>query len=242
MTFSNPFRPLNSLSLLPVIGLGLLAVAEVLSIVVGIAQVASPDTTVDLDEEGLMSIWLMLQGMVYLLKFPVYIFTVVTFLIWLHRAHSNLGALRAENLEFTPGWAVGWWFIPFANLVKPYQAVREVWAESDPDIDPNERVFLSASLRTAPTYMGVWWGMWLTSNFAANITSRVYDPDTMSNVAVGGALFIVTGVLSATAAVLALLVVRDITERQSTRYAKVSMLNRISDAPPPPPMSFGGSL
>jgi hypothetical protein len=236
MTFSASFRPLNSVSLLPIIGLGILAAIELVSAIVGLGQVLSPDTAIDMDEEGVMSVWLLIQGVVYLLSFPIYIFTIVTFLIWLHRAHSNLSALDAGNLEFTPGWAVGWWFVPFANLVKPFQVVREVWWESNPDADPNERVFLSASLRTAPTYMGVWWAMWIIQNVVANITSRVYDPDTMENVAIGGVLFMVGGVLTAVAAGLAIMVVRDITQRQASRYDVVAARDRMGDLPPPPPV------
>src|SRR4029077_9871820 len=38
--------------------------------------------------------------------------TSVMFLIWFRRLYSNLAALGAQELRSTPGWAVGWWFIP----------------------------------------------------------------------------------------------------------------------------------
>ena len=212
-----------------------MAASEVLAIITGVGQIVSPESSIDLDEDGRMSIWLMIQGLIYLLKFPVYTLTGVLFLVWLYRAHSNLEALEARNLQFTPGWAVGWWFVPFANLVKPFQVVREVWWDSDPEIG-NEPVFLSESLRSAPTYMGIWWAMWLLSNIASNITSRVYDPETMSNVEVGGFLFIITGILSVIAAVLAIMVVKDITQRQADRFEAVSRRAVSSDNPPPPPV------
>src|SRR4030095_8115621 len=56
----------------------------------------------------------------------------VSLLVWIYAAHANLPALNAGPLEFSPGWAVGWFFIPIANLVKPYQAVVEIWKGSDP--------------------------------------------------------------------------------------------------------------
>jgi len=238
MALLNPFRPLRNLSFYVIVGLALTAVLDLLSIIIGLAQIVSPESSFDMDEEGSVSVWLMLQGLIYLLNLPTFIFAAVMFLVWLHRAHSNLEMLEARNLQFTSGWVVGWWFIPFANLVKPFQVVREVWWESDPQGADDEQLFLSESLRSAPTYMGFWWGMWLLSNITANITSRVYDPDTMTNVAIGGVLFIVTGVLSMIAAILAMMVVRDITERQASRFAIVSLRGRQSDAPPPPP-TFG---
>lgn len=57
----------------------------------------------------------------------------IVWLIWQHRAQKNLEGLGATWLRFTPGWAVGWWFVPFANLVKPFQTMRELWkASGDP--------------------------------------------------------------------------------------------------------------
>jgi hypothetical protein len=54
----------------------------------------------------------------------------VLFCCWLHRAAGNLRALGARRLEFTPGWTVGWFFVPVANLVMPYRTVRELWLAS----------------------------------------------------------------------------------------------------------------
>ena len=57
----------------------------------------------------------------------------VAFCVWIHRAASNLPALGRYGMKFTPGWCVGWFFIPFANLVKPFQAVKELWRASHPN-------------------------------------------------------------------------------------------------------------
>jgi hypothetical protein len=62
----------------------------------------------------------------------VWIGTVVTFSMWTHRAARNLPALGARGLKYTPGWAVGWFFIPLAHLVMPYFVAAEIWRESDP--------------------------------------------------------------------------------------------------------------
>src|SRR5262249_476382 len=62
-----------------------------------------------------------------------YIPTAVFFLIWLHRTYSNLAALGAEHLRMSPGFAVGFWFIPLANYVMPALAVQDAWRHGDPD-------------------------------------------------------------------------------------------------------------
>ena len=44
-----------------------------------------------------------------------------------YRSNANLRSLGVHNLEYTPGWCAGYWFIPIANLFRPYQATREVY-------------------------------------------------------------------------------------------------------------------
>jgi hypothetical protein len=53
--------------------------------------------------------------------------TGLAWLMWQHKAQSDLYARQLPGLKYTPGWAVGWWFIPIANLFMPYLAVRELW-------------------------------------------------------------------------------------------------------------------
>lgn len=233
------YRSAKNLSLLTIAGLAIIGTSDAIAILIGVGQLASPELIMDLDggPEG-TSIWLMLQGLVILLRLPFYLATVVLFLVWLYRAHSNLYALMPTHLEFSSGWTVGWWFIPFANLVKPFQAVREVWWESDPDVPAEGPTFLTASLHSAPTYMVFWWFAWLTSNIASNIAGRVYDPDRLDTVVTSGIAFLIAGILSVIAAVLAIKVVRDITSRQEMRAIAVG--RRVSGAPPPPPV-FSGS-
>jgi Domain of unknown function (DUF4328) len=55
------------------------------------------------------------------------VFAVVFFSIFIHRAASNVRALGRYGMEYTPGWCVGWFFVPFANLYRPYRAVAEVF-------------------------------------------------------------------------------------------------------------------
>src|SRR5437868_6687462 len=64
----------------------------------------------------------LVSGLVTIL---VFIITGVLFLRWIHRANRNARALGAQGMRFTPGWAVGWYFIPIASLWKPYQAMKE---------------------------------------------------------------------------------------------------------------------
>ncbi|MEA2521069.1 MAG: hypothetical protein QOI81_715 [Actinomycetota bacterium] len=51
----------------------------------------------------------------------------VLWLVWQHRGHANVLAGGTQGLKYTPGWAVGWWFVPLANFVMPYLTMRELW-------------------------------------------------------------------------------------------------------------------
>ncbi|MGQ0542804.1 MAG: DUF4328 domain-containing protein [Blastocatellia bacterium] len=161
--------------------------------------------------------------------------TIVVFLIWEHRSFSNLSSLKARNLEFSPGWAVGWWFIPFANLIKPYQAMKELWRESDPDYDENLG-FLSSNLGV-PTFFGFWWALWIISNIAGRIAERASDEPGGGVSSAFPFIFLVASVLSIAAAGLLILVVRDINERQEERFKRLGI--EINDVPPPP--TFGNA-
>ncbi len=57
------------------------------------------------------------------LELGLSILTAMAWFVWLHRAVANARSLGVQT-EATPGWSVGWWFIPFANLIKPYRILR----------------------------------------------------------------------------------------------------------------------
>jgi hypothetical protein len=56
---------------------------------------------------------------------------IVVECVWQFRAAS---AARAMGLpaKRSPGWGVGFWFIPVVNLWMPYQAIRDCLAHDDP--------------------------------------------------------------------------------------------------------------
>ncbi len=77
--------------------------------------------------------WRLLAAISALLTLLAFIATSVPFLMWIHRANRNARALGAQDMRFTPGWSVGWFFVPLLSLWKPYQAMKEIWrASQDP--------------------------------------------------------------------------------------------------------------
>jgi len=79
---------------------------------------------------------------------------------WIYRANANAHAL-SSGMTIRPGWAVGWFFVPFANLVMPYQAMKETWRES------HEAAGLLEEAQSP--IVGWWWGLWIAGNVLARL-------------------------------------------------------------------------
>lgn len=188
------------------------------------------------DGEETISPAALVEGLVALAQFTVYVATIVFFLLWLHRAYKNLRAFGVRT-EQTPGWAVGNWFIPILNLFRPYQNVKELWIKSDPDVD-----FAHGFAQPGPgardtTIIGLWWAAWLIAGFVDRILFRLMmRADTPGEVSALTPLGVASDLLTIISAVLAFLVVKTIDRMQEEKAARLSV--SAWPAPPPPPASF----
>lgn len=92
--------------------------------------------------------------------------------MWIYRVAWNARAFAgASRMDFTPGWSVGWYFVPFANLWKPYQAMKQIWRASA----------AAARMETAsvPWWLPLWWMLWLVGSAAGNVSARMtWNADT----------------------------------------------------------------
>ncbi|MBI9051861.1 MAG: DUF4328 domain-containing protein [Anaerolineaceae bacterium] len=59
--------------------------------------------------------------------------SAILLLVWFFRSHKNLLAFNTMGLKYSPGWAVGAFFVPILNLFRPYQIAQEIWKASDPE-------------------------------------------------------------------------------------------------------------
>ncbi|MGD0190851.1 MAG: DUF4328 domain-containing protein [Rhizomicrobium sp.] len=83
----------------------------------------------------------------------------IIYFVWLYRAGGNVRALGAQGLEASPGWSVGWYFIPFANLFMPPRNMGELWRAS--------RAPSAWREQTGSALIGWWWACWLIANFSS---------------------------------------------------------------------------
>ena len=109
-------------------------------------------------------------GIIYMLVFIVSGFLILR---WIHRANYNARQLGAKKMEFTPGWAIGYYFVPILTLWKPYQAMKEIWQASH---KPSDWSFVKVS-----PLLGLWWFLWITSGVLGQAVFRMsIDADELS--------------------------------------------------------------
>jgi Domain of unknown function (DUF4328) len=178
---------------------GILALWAVVDLV-AIALFAAAGGSLTSDEQDLVDILTALVGVFYLINLVV---NAVAFLMWIHRAYRNLPSIGYQHARYSPRWAVGGWFVPFLNLVRPYQIVREIWQASLPGV--------------AWQLIQLWWGLWLAGNVVGNLAGR-------SNFGHGidQAVDLVANLLFVAGAILGILIVRRVTAAQDARARQVT--------------------
>src|SRR5262245_52014943 len=83
--------------------------------------------------------------------------TVILLFFYLPRANRNARSWGL-SLRFSPGGTVGWFFVPFANLFKPYSVIEELWQAAELPPTPWQKA------RT-PDLLVWWWGAFLMHGF-----------------------------------------------------------------------------
>jgi len=153
-------------------------------------------------------------GALAMLGLVLLVVAAVLFCLFMPRANRNARAFGSP-MSITPGWAAGWFFVPFANLWKPYQAMKEIWQGSDPD--PT----VHPVLVPAPQLLRTWWGFYLLHNIGGQIVFQVSKgANQASELITTAQVEIFTSMISIVAAVLAAMVVRAVARRQDERQRR----------------------
>ena len=93
---------------------------------------------------------------------------VALFLVWIHRAASNVHERGRSGMTVSPFGAVGWFFVPVANLFMPYRAMSGL-------------ARASSARGAEPLWVLLWWVPLVASNLlVAWMTSAWKTADTDS--------------------------------------------------------------
>jgi hypothetical protein len=152
------------------------------------------------------------------IQFAFIIIGIIIFLMWIYRANKNLHAFDNPVLKFSPGWTVGWFFIPFASLWKPYQAVSEISKASDPNINP---ALSNVDDLPTPAIVVLWWAFFLFSNFVSQISFRLLlHKATATELLTSTYAYMVSDVINLTGIIITVFMVKKISESQELRFNK----------------------
>jgi hypothetical protein len=168
--------------------------------------------------------------------------TAIAFLFWFYRAYRNLIRTGIRDVRYGPGWAVGGWFIPFFNLVRPKQVANDIWKGS-----ASAGTIGTARWREIPVsgLVNWWWGVWIFGWVMAGLGSHSVSRarvDLFSYTTASlrdqrtGIWFLEFGLVAlVAAAVLAIVLVRSVSRLQDDNFKAVPAWSPEEPAPFPPP-------
>ena len=136
----------------------------------------------------------------------------IAFLAWLSRAVDNAPAIRAGTPPRSPRGAIGWWFVPFANLLVPFQIVADL----------HDRLGPRGADRARPLLLA-WWLLYIAGSYVSLLALRA-GSDTIEELQSGFDRGIVVDLLLVLSGVLAIAVVGKIQRREDVRAAAVAAL------------------
>jgi Domain of unknown function (DUF4328) len=164
---------------------------------------------------------------------------MVAWLTWQALATENAWAVRAP-IQVTPGWAVLWWFIPFANMGKPAGSISQL-------------------LRSAASVAGirahdnplvvVWWAGFLSGQVLAfigilvligegiSVATASFDVVRPSDIDEGLWITAAGMLLQAASAAPAIAIIRRVDDRQAVHEETVVPGTPSLAAPPRPDMA-----
>lgn len=144
--------------------------------------------------------------------FTILICTIIFFILWFRRAYNNLHVTQKVNLTHSEGWATGAWFVPFLNLIRPYQIMEEIWSktqEATKNLLSNKR----------STIVGWWWAIYLISNTANNIANRLFNDDASFDDLISGTYAqIISNLIEIPSIILTIIMVKKTAEMEAKLY------------------------
>jgi uncharacterized protein DUF4328 len=146
------------------------------------------------------------------IRFVEIVAGIVIFAMWIYRANHNARQLGATGMTFTPGWAVGWYFIPIANLWKPYQAMKEIWKASAAPAHWNDQ--------PRGSILPWWWGFFLFNNVINQVAFRMaMRANTLPEIVASSTLSVVADSVDVVSTSIALMLVGQIHRMQMAHHA-----------------------
>jgi len=164
----NELRPNEKRSKIAMVFIWIVITANLLSLILGIASYGLIQTDYgNIGGFGGSSYHHAVYTLIRLFSFLYLanlIVSIVTFIRWFRRAYYNLNVLTNE-CAYDDSWAAKAWFIPFLNLIRPYEMMKELYDKTDKYLLEkflltDETEYYAEQLK--PDVLKWWWGVSIT--------------------------------------------------------------------------------
>ena len=143
----------------------------------------------------------------------IYLLAVIPFAIWFYRVAANAWTINPRGMRWSAGMCVGWYFVPIANLFRPYQATRDV-----------DTISSSHGHFSAKRFMSWWWSLWLITAWVGQAFQAAWHSLESSEEFLNANIYYQGFILLETVlTILALLLVRRITTAQRMHHDSLDL-------------------
>lgn len=147
----------------------------------------------------------------------------ISVIVWTRRIVTAVSSARPGAMRYTPGQAVGMWFVPVLNLIRPAQIIANAWSASGDEPDP----------APAPALIPLWWASWLLGGTVLVVVTLVIGVNP-SQVVLRQRTFAIGSTIAAVASCLTVAVVAALTARVRALAARPGVAALDVAAMPPP--------
>lgn len=122
----------------------------------------------ELDQDQLRTVGMSMLVMAYsaFAQFGAFVLIAILFLRFLYKAVQQAKGFAVPFTYVSPGWAVGYWFIPLMNLYRPFEAVKALVKACAQEAGTPDKPAAGEQLLSA------WWGLFLLSNIVGWMVAR----------------------------------------------------------------------
>ncbi len=201
-----PLRPVRGVAVFAVVALVCDSLTGIVAAVIDLWYASLVDRMIaDVDSvpEAEINKGDLVYGLSGILEMVVYVVAIVAFLVWLFRVRANAEILSPGGHRRGQPWLIFGWVVPIINFWFPKQIVDDIWSASSRVPSPPRGLF------------NAWWAAWLIGTWVTNAASRLlFNADELEPLAAAARFDVVSIVLMLIAAVLAIGVIRKISEAQ----------------------------
>jgi hypothetical protein len=138
----------------------------------------------------------------------------IQYYILIYRIKRNTIILGTKGVTYSPGWTVGYYFVPFINFYKVYYVMSELWNSNDPECNDG----ISWQSLKKSSFVHLWYSFWIIP-FIIDSINRIINFENKSGTnnllnMTENILTIITIVLCIISCYITIIFIRKLQERQ----------------------------